>query len=249
MASSVTRPRLPAGTETVVVFGGSFDPPHRYHVTVPLQVARENFGEKACVLYVPAARSPFKARGPVATDSQRLAMLRHALRAHRRCVIWKDELDRARCARDSGRSGVSFTIDTLKRLRSTLPSEVCLRLLIGADQATEFHRWKDCREIIEVAEPLVMARPPIRTARALVKAMDQRYWSRAEQKEWGERLVKSPIMRTSSTAIRAAIPVSPPTLRAWAQSEALREVPQAVARFIIAKRLYKATKPLTSQAS
>jgi nicotinate-nucleotide adenylyltransferase len=66
------------------------------------------------------------------------------------------------------RPGPSFTVDTLQQLRkqhqqpstSLTSNAPQLLLLMGSDQALDFHRWKDWREILDLATPVVMLRPP-----------------------------------------------------------------------------------------
>ena len=155
---------------TVVLFGGSFDPPHRAHAALPDAVrAALPDAECAWLLYIPAARSPHKQRGPVASDDQRLEMLRLAIKDVAHAAVWTDEVDRA----TSGTP--SFTIDTVRRARAWLDASggtrVTLRLLIGADQAAKFHTWREPRRIIDIAEPLVMLRRPSESADELRAAM------------------------------------------------------------------------------
>ena len=76
------------------MFGGSFDPPHLWHTKIASAARRQVFGPKGVVVFVPAARSPHKKHGPVASDEDRVAMLRLATRRMKRCVIWTDEIDR-----------------------------------------------------------------------------------------------------------------------------------------------------------
>jgi len=49
---------VPEGAREVVVFGGSFDPPTRAHTALPI-ASRDAMGADHLV-YIPAARSPFK---------------------------------------------------------------------------------------------------------------------------------------------------------------------------------------------
>lgn len=201
---------LPARVRDVLIFGGSFDPPHVYHTTAPRQALQSLLPERSWLLYVPAASSPLKGRGPVASDAHRLAMLRLALGdGPCPCSIWTDELDRA--AR--GAPSPSYTIDTLERLARVLGPRVRLHLLIGADQALQFHRWKRARAILRAAPPWVLPRPAgegdrpaIETAAQLEVALRETgAWSPAEQRWWGKRVVKMPSVPVSSTRVRDAL--------------------------------------------
>jgi nicotinate-nucleotide adenylyltransferase len=226
----VTALRIPTSVKTLVVYGGMFDPPHRFHVEQAPELVHEHFGPDAWLLYIPAAKSPLKPRGPVVSDSRRVAMLRLAVgRGH----VWTDECDRARWLRKRGRENASYTVDTLRRLRSVLPRAVTMRLLIGSDQAADFHRWRQARVVIKLAEPAVMARRPLVTRTALVGAMDRSFWSVSERKAWGRRLLPNRPVPSASTSVRDVVARKPEATR-W------RDVPTRVARYIVEHGLYGA---------
>src|SRR5690606_22048246 len=103
----------------------------------------------------------------------RLAMLRLALSeagasegAADRIAIWTDEIDRERWAAEAGAEArPSYMVDTLRRAaravgRGGAAGEAApsLTLLIGADQALAFHCWAECREVLRLAEVVVMPR-------------------------------------------------------------------------------------------
>jgi nicotinate-nucleotide adenylyltransferase len=204
-SKSVTPLQIPSDTVGLVVLGGTFDPPHLWHTRIASAARRRLFGEKGVVVLIPAARSPLKNSGPVASDADRLAMLRLATRRMRRCVIWTDELDRA--ARGSGR-GPSYTIDTLERLRRALRKSgvrgsIPIRLVIGADQAVKFHRWRRWRQVVKLAEPAVVLRKPHATPEQLLKAMQgSGAWSDRDLKAWARRVLPIAVRDLSSTAVR-----------------------------------------------
>jgi nicotinate-nucleotide adenylyltransferase len=239
-----------------MVFGGTFDPPHYYHTVGPLVALNRVIPERSWLLYVPAARNPLKPGSPCASDEHRLAMLKLSLDVPAPRSIWTDEIDRARRQRGAARRG-SFTIDTLRRLRRELDgqgrSDVTLHLLIGADQAVGFHRWKEPRGILRLATPVVMPRVAvvpqgrgtsgesalIERPRELYAAMQQtNYWTRAELAAWGSRLAPIFPMDPSSTDIRAKIPGAPADPERWRQHPGLDWVTTSVARFIIDHNLY-----------
>lgn len=128
----------------VGVFGGTFDPVHVGHLSIA-QAALE------CVpldriVFVPARRSPLKDRGPLASEEDRLAMLRLATADEPRFEVSTVELDRP---------GISYTVDTLE----ALAGEDVLYLVMGADAAGEFERWHRPERIRELATLLVASRP------------------------------------------------------------------------------------------
>lgn len=172
-----------------LIFGGSFDPPHRAHVTLPPLVADQLGADR--LLYIPAAISPLKSDSTPTDASHRLAMLRLAVESIPRAEIITIELDRP---------GPSYTVDTLEELHQTARAGETFRLLIGADQAIDFHRWRDRGRVIDLAEPVVMLRPPWDRA-AFRRALAGRF-KLAEVNAWIRRVVEVPAIEASATEIR-----------------------------------------------
>ena len=221
--------------ETVIVFGGVFDPPHLGHVEMPVRVRGGRGGggggglAAAWLLYVPAARSPHKPDGPITGDHHRVAMLELATRDVERCAIWTDEIDRG------GRS--SYTIDTLVRLRRVLGGSVRLRLLIGADQAGAFHRWREYGAIMELAEPVVMLREPAESADAVLESLRASgAWTSGRMDEWRCWIVPGGRFDASSTRVRQLLHESDDPLN---EAELSRLMDRRVLGYIVEHGLYR----------
>lgn len=224
-------PTGPKAAARTLIFGGTFDPPHRAHTAMALR-AREAWEREANapvrVLIVPAARSPHKDDAPRASDDERLAMLALAWRDSPNATIWPGELERARSA-----SGPSYTIDTVRELAAS-GSE--LALLIGSDQAGAFHRWREARELFARARPWVVPRGEVRDRAALRRALEAaNFWTREELELWPTRWVDAPIDAASSTIVRAELAKREPD-RALLESLLGAEVSQ----FILTRGLYRA---------
>ncbi|MCZ6836775.1 MAG: nicotinate (nicotinamide) nucleotide adenylyltransferase [Planctomycetota bacterium] len=155
----------------ILIFGGTFDPPHLAHTTLPPIVAKMLGCE--LILYIPASINPLKTQTPPTPSVHRLSMLRLAIASIPNALI--DELE-------LHREGPSFTIDTLEALQNKYGPETKLHLLIGADAALSFEKWKDWQRILEMVEPIVMPRPPydhatlIREFNSLFKPEQAAYW-------------------------------------------------------------------------
>lgn len=179
---------VPSDARRLLVFGGAFDPPHRAHIAQPPMAAAAIGAD--WVLYIPAAAPPLK-DGPEASGEDRTAMLHAALEPGARASVTDLEL---------ARGGRSYTVDTLDELRRLLPG-VELRLLIGADQARQFHKWREAKRVIELAEPVVMLRPP-REDRAALLAEMAPHWTGDELGAWESRFIDVPRVEGSSTEAR-----------------------------------------------
>lgn len=197
-ASPPEPPPVPPDARSVLLFGGSFDPPHRGHSELP-ELVRTRLGMD-WILYVPAARSPHKRDAPGATGPQRVEMLRAALPADAPASIWRTELERAA----ANPSSPSYTIDTIRAFRRLRP-DCSLRLLIGADQARSFHLWREPGAILRLAPPAVMLRDGGGTAAAgdaeLVNHL-ARFWPGEIARRWASWIVHVPRLDISATDLR-----------------------------------------------
>ena len=206
---AITPVPVPESAQRILLFGGSFDPPHMGHVRLAIAARAALGAGEPCLetwlVYVPAARSPHKPDAPEASDEDRLAMLRLATADLDRVAIWTDEIDRARAGEDDA-PAPSYMIDTLRRARSVLRDDVEIRLLIGADQAVSFDRWREPRRIIALAQPVVMLREPTETTGALIREMEATgAWTPEELDRWARWVVPVALDPASATAVRAAL--------------------------------------------
>ncbi len=163
-------------------------------MSLAARVRDEVMGAQTQLVFVPAARSPHKPAGAIATDAQRLKMLELATGGVSGCSIWTDEIDRG---------GTSYWVDTLMRARGQLGESVLLRFLIGSDQAVAFHLWQAFEEVLRLAEPIVMLREPIKTAQALIVQMRTTgAWNEAGLQKWFSRVWAGGSIDASSTNVR-----------------------------------------------
>lgn len=128
------------------IFGGSFDPVHMGHL-----LAAESCREQARldrVLFVPAAVPPHKQDRLLARAEQRIDMLRLAIGGHDGFAVSTDEIDRG---------GVSYTVETLGRIRATHGGDE-LFLMLGPDAIRDFPTWREPLRILELADVLAVER-------------------------------------------------------------------------------------------
>ncbi len=189
----------PAGEGPALLVGGTFDPPHEAHARLAALARDRGMGDDAWLVFVPAARSPHKDAGPTVSDADRVRMLEIAIDGLERAVVWTDEIDRARDG------AASYWIDTLRRAREA-SGGAPLRFLIGADQAIAFHRWREFREILALAEPVVLPRGEVASPDALADRLRRAgVWTHDEVAAWRGWMADAPIMDVSATEIRRAL--------------------------------------------
>ena len=128
------------------IYGGSFDPIHLGHLLVA-ETCREQL-QLDELRIIPAHVSPFKVDQYPSDDKQRLEMLQLAVSGQDSFVV---------DARELQRGGVSYTVDTLRELHREFPDSEFF-FLMGADSLTDFLKWKEPREICQLAWIVVVGR-------------------------------------------------------------------------------------------
>ncbi len=138
----------------VGIFGGTFDPPHWGHLLLA-ETAREELRLDR-VLFVLARVPPHKTHRAVSPPAVRLKLLRAALRG----------TGFTASTLELGRSGPSYTVDTLERFARLWPA-ASLYLLVGADSLLDLPHWRAPERIARLATLAVARRPgsPEATAR------------------------------------------------------------------------------------
>lgn len=135
-----------ASEQSIVVFGGSFDPPHMAHAMAVLYAL--SVIPDCEVLVIPTYAHPL---GKVfsASYEDRVQM----------CRLATIDLPRTQVSQiERTRGGVSRTLDTLQALKEGSPAAQ-FRLLIGSDILGERDRWHRFDEVARLAPPLVVGRP------------------------------------------------------------------------------------------
>jgi nicotinate-nucleotide adenylyltransferase len=175
----------------LLIFGGTFDPPHYAHVMLPPIVAHRLGGSE--VLYVPAAINPLKREAPTPAE-HRLAMLRLAL---------DDAPATSICTFELEHPGPSYTVETLDHLRRKHGPDVPFRLLMGVDAALDFPRWREPDRVLALAMPAVMIRPPWNGA-TWRQALRERY-ADEQARRWLSWTVPVPRMDISASDVRRRV--------------------------------------------
>lgn len=177
----------------LALFGGSFDPVHHGHLIVARALAEDRGFDR--IVLVPAACPPHKPAAHASAE-HRLAMLQLAVAGEELFEVSAVELER---------TGPSFTYDTLCQLRRQFGGGTVLHWVIGADMLEDLPQWHRAREIFDVANILVVLRPPwhLKIQQVLAKLADEFNANLAEQLR--QSTWEGPLIELSSTQIRGRL--------------------------------------------
>ena len=129
------------------LMGGAFNPPHFGHLR-PTRAAAD-FLALDKVLFIPSGQHPLKNPVDLAPAKDRSAMTQLAIADEPRFELSRLEVDR---------QGTSYTIETLKEVRSQEP-QAEIFFLMGADLFEELHLWREWRNLLDWAHIHVSMRP------------------------------------------------------------------------------------------
>ena len=139
------RQRAGAALSGTALLGGSFNPAHGGHRRITLFALAALGLDEAWWLVSPG--NPLKPRAGMAPLAARVASAR---RQARRAPIRVSAIERE--------LGTRFTADTLRAIRRRYSARRFVWLM-GADNLSQFHRWKDWRTIARTMPIAVIARP------------------------------------------------------------------------------------------
>ncbi len=140
------------------LFGGTFNPIHNCHLTIAARV-RDRLSLDQ-ILFIPSGDPPHKPQDDLAPTRHRLEMARLAVTA-----------DPAFAASDIEvrRTEKSYSIDTVRALRSRYGPDTDLFFIIGLDAFLEFPTWRQAPELLKLCHFAVVSR----TGRAFAALSDR----------------------------------------------------------------------------
>jgi len=197
-----------AAPKRIGILGGAFDPPHLAHLALAKAAVEQLHLDELRV--IPTGQAWHKPR-PLTAAAHRLAMAELLFAKLPQAVV---------DARETRRSGPTYTNDTLTELRAETP-DADLFLIIGADQAQALTTWHAWEQILRSATICVADRPFSTGAGAVFDA----------ETAYPDRFfhLQMPAMALSATDIRAAIST---------HQNVTALVGESVARYIAAHHLY-----------
>jgi nicotinate-nucleotide adenylyltransferase len=139
---------VPQKMMRIGLYGGTFDPPHRAHLKLAEWVYQ--CLDLEYIYFIPAAIHAFKSKKHISSAELRFELVQAAIQPYPYFRISRIELDRP---------GTSYTIDTLHdfvSFENLKQSE--LFYIIGSDNLTDFRRWKNPDQILNLATLVVLRR-------------------------------------------------------------------------------------------
>jgi len=130
----------------LILFGGTFDPPHLGHIKIAEAVATHFQFER--FLFLPC-KSPLQKAPARATPEQRLDMLKLVLAPYPQF-----EID----LREMRRETPSYMADTLEDLRAELGSTYPITLMIGVDAFAGLPQWERWETLLQNSHILLVHR-------------------------------------------------------------------------------------------
>jgi nicotinate-nucleotide adenylyltransferase len=216
----------------VAFFGGTFDPVHLGHLVIA-RAAAEKFG-LGLIYFVPADIPPHKQKRKLTDFQHRFAMLALATAEHKRFVP---------SLLDAPTGQPNYSVETVRRLKSTLGKSDKLYFLIGIDAFKDISLWHKPVELLGECEFIVASRPgyslgdvgralpnALRPSEASLRMLSQQHAGSIELPGATIHLLDEVRERVSSTQVRAAAHKSVKQLS--------RFVPLAVAEYIKKEHLY-----------
>lgn len=143
------------------IIGGTFDPIHNAHLYIAYE-AKEQLGLDK-VIFIPAAKQPFKTNNIVTDSKLRYEMVKSAIEPFDEFSISSYEIEKG---------GISFTHETLQYFKGKNDAqnqEKELFFITGADCLISLEEWKDVQKIFSLATLVVFARGGISKKEMLKK--------------------------------------------------------------------------------
>lgn len=186
------------------ILGGTFDPIHEGHLELARAAQKKLRLDQ--VIFVPAYRHPLEGKDSFVSASaeDRLEMVRLAVRNEPQFSVSDLEVKR---------KGISYTVDTLRHLRTQHPKPDELFFITGGDWGKKLDRWKDIETIFRLAHFVVAKRPKFETERLPQEV----------------QFLDFVPLDISSTEIRERIK----------EKKLVRMIPEAVLSYIKQKKLYQ----------
>ncbi len=134
-------------SQRIGIMGGTFDPVHIAHLFIA-EAARDAY-QLDRVLFIPTGDPPHKKANRLAPGKERVRMLEEAI--HDNPAFKVDDMEIVR-------GGTTYTVDTLKELRSKYPDSL-LYFIIGGDTLLDLKNWRNFKSVAQMCSFIAYQRP------------------------------------------------------------------------------------------
>jgi len=135
---------LKINKQTIGIFGGSFDPPHKGHLEISETTLKKLKLKK--IYWVVAKKNPFKKK-PFFSIKDRLSKSKKLVINNKKIkVLFIDDKIKS-----------SRTIDAINYFRN-VKKQKDLYLILGSDNLLKFHKWKSWEKIVKLTKLIVFSR-------------------------------------------------------------------------------------------
>ena len=173
------------GKARIGLMGGTFDPIHNGHLLLA-ENSRKAFNLDK-IIFMPAGIPPHKKDKHLSSNTHRYNMTLLAINSNRHFFLSDMELKK---------EGISFTIDTIKYLKS-LYIDTEIYFILGSDSLFQIDTWKDYQELLTLCHFIVAPRPNFHNEKLenTVNTLNSLYNSSIH-------IVEGPVLDISSSEIR-----------------------------------------------
>lgn len=127
------------------LLGGSFDPIHRGHLHIALEILRLKAAER--VAFLPNGRHNFKQDSVILPFEQRAELIRRAIKPYPELELWNDDA-----------TGSGYTDELLQRIFARYPGKA-FSFVIGSDNLVNLSRWHNSDWLFRNVSFLIIPRP------------------------------------------------------------------------------------------
>lgn len=131
----------------IAVMGGTFNPIHNGHL-VAAESVRQQLGIDR-VIFIPTGKPPHKDSNPMFNE-HRYLMTVLATVTNPYFEVSRIEIDRA---------GLTYTIDTIRELKTRCKPSCKIYFITGADAIEEILKWKEPEKLLAMCEFVAVTRP------------------------------------------------------------------------------------------
>ncbi len=137
------------------IFGGSFNPPHKMHIDIALNLINKKYVDK--VIYVPTGNQ-YKYKNNLVQDKYRYEMLKIIANKHSNIDVSDYEL----------KKHVVYTWETLDYFKKKYPNDK-IYFICGTDNLSYIDKWKNGLDILKNNKIIVIKRNTDNIDKILIK--------------------------------------------------------------------------------